>query len=310
MGADLQGPPGWGKETLSLSLPFATVRFNALSKLQYGSLRRAYSDFVLDPHSVSGESPLISDCFAYRLPHSLDIPSESLAVNGQYTPRKVRHAEGIDLTGINFKARIQESNNPWTSLLGVAQEHELAQANVVENFLRVLAAHRSLEQDGILLHSAGLVFDRRAYVFCGKSGAGKTTLTRKAFASGAKVLSDDINVLLPDANSNYHAHAIPFTGEFGRTLNQNKAQDAFPVESIVLLEQGDKLRVNRVTDSQAVAKLLTSCPFVNMDARESESLFDVLIKLVKSVPVVWLQARRDDPVCAIMQAVKKTIAHD
>ncbi len=310
MDADFRGRSGWGNNSLSFSLPFARVRFNSLSQEQSDSLNDTFAEFVVDADPASVHAPLPLDCFVYRLPRAPDISSDSLTINGQYAPRKVHRDGGIDLTGINFKARIHSKHSPSPSLLGVAEEHELAQANVVENFLRVLAAHNALEQGGVLLHSAGLVVDNRAYIFCGKSGSGKTTLTRKAFKSGARVLSDDINLLMPGDELSYLAHPVPFSGEFGRTLTQNEGQDSYPLVCIALLEQGSRLKTSRFRNSMAVARLLTNCPFVNTDANESEKLFDVVADLVERTPVMRLQSHIDDPVNSIFQSVRRAMGYD
>ncbi len=188
------------------------------------------------------------------------------------------------------------------AFLGVTEEHELAKTSVIENFLRILAAHCTLQQGGLILHSAGLVFDGQAYIFSGRSNAGKTTLTRKAYRYGARVLSDDINLLLP-GKEGYKAHAVPFTGEFGRTLEHSGGQDSYPVAGIILLRQGEKLAVQSVTTADAVAGLLAGCPFVNTDTVESDRLFDAVISLVTALPVIRLVCTRDDDIEDIMAAV-------
>ena len=209
---------------------------------------------------------------------------------------------------MNFEARIGLGSQLGLSSLGTAQEHELAYGNVIENFLRVFIAHYALRQNGVILHSAGLVFDGQAYIFSGRSNAGKTTLTRKACESGAWVLSDDINLVLPHEQG-YQAHAVPFTGEFGRTLQHEGGQKSYPVAGIVLLEQADTLETSPVSPSTAVARLLTGCPFVNTDPEESATLFDVLTGLVAKVPVIRLRSRRDDDIEAIMTKVKGEFNH-
>ncbi|MCG6863447.1 MAG: hypothetical protein LJE70_19625, partial [Chromatiaceae bacterium] len=140
------------------------------------------------------------------------------------------------------------------------------------------------------------------------SNAGKTTLTRKAYQKGARVLSDDINLLLPEKNG-YRAYAVPFSGEFGRTLNHQGGRDSYPVAGVVLLEQGERLETQAVKASEAVARLLVGCPFVNTDAEESAALFDVLTELVTRVPTIALRNRRDDGIEEIMNAVKRGIGH-
>lgn len=310
MPADMQSAPGWGSDSLILSLPFADVRFNALSNHQSEALRNTYTDFVVEPGSQPEYFSSISDCDTYRLPKALNIRSETLTVNGQYSPKITRDSEGVSLTGINFKARIHSHESYLASSLGVAEESELIQANVVENFLRVIAAQRALDRKGLLLHSAGLVFNDNAYIFCGKSGAGKTTLTRKAHEFGAKVLSDDINLLLPDGTNRFRAHSIPFTGEFGRTLIHKVAQDYYPVKCVVLLEKGFQLESSRIKQAESVAGLLTGCPFVNTDENETSRLLDILTTLTHHTPVFKLQSQVEDSIEAIMLSLERAMQND
>jgi len=212
------------------------------------------------------------------------------------------------VTGANFKAHIERGQSNQRASLGVAQENELPHANVVENFLRIFSAHRALDRGGIILHSAGLVFDEKAYIFSGRSNAGKTTLTRKAYDNGARVLSDDINLLLPQSGG-YSAHAVPFTGEFGRTLQHEGGRKSYPVAGIILLEQAHELAAESVRPASAVARLLTACPFVNDDKEESEVLFDVLTELVARVPVIKLLNRKNDKIEAIMNVVREKLKY-
>jgi hypothetical protein len=286
-----------------------TVGLAGLSGVQHDALKASYPGFVAEMDAkTEGKDNVV--CLAYRLDRPPAVPPGMLTLDGQYAPRLVRkEGFGIELTGINFEAQIGLGPNPSVSSLGVALEHEVPQANVIENFLRVYSAHRVLELGGVMLHSAGLVFDDQAYIFCGCSNAGKTTLTRKAYDAGARVLSDDINLVLP-GKIGYQAHAVPFTGEFGRTLDHRGGKEAYPVAGIVLLEQGDSLATETVTQSAAVARLLTGSPFVNTDAEESERLFDAVTGLVAQVPIIRLFSRREDKIDMIIRAVKSRFEHE
>jgi len=248
------------------------------------------------------------NCRAYPLAQPLDLPPSALTRDGQYSPRKARlpGGAGIALTGVNFEARFGMEAPSAFAELGVFDESELAGEMVIQNFLRILAAHQVLRRGGAVLHSAGLVFEGRAYVFPGYSNAGKTTLTRKAHARGARVLSDDINLVLP-GREGYKAYAVPFTGEFGSTLDHRGGKSSYPLAGVVLLEQGERLETTVPNPAAAVARLLACCPFVNTDEEESATLFDVLTSLVASVPVIRLRSRRHDDIDAIMAAVKRQI---
>ena len=297
--------PLWGHHSLLLNLPTGGVRFAGLSPAQLTSLNRCYARFTCTDTATPADT---IECLAVQLTSPLQIDPQALAADGLYTPLKVRCETGIELTGINFQAQIPVGSTPGQARLGVALEHEFAQPNVVENFLRVLAAHRGLELGGAVLHSAGLVFEGQAYIFAGRSNAGKTTLTRKAHSAGATVLSDDINLVLPQAGG-YRAYAVPFTGEFGRTVDHDQTEASYPVAGIVLLEQAQRLAATQVSAANAVARLMVGCPFVNTDENETNTLFDNLAEMVAQLPVIQLQNRREDPISEIMTTVRGALSY-
>jgi hypothetical protein len=296
--------PGWGSRTLLLDLPAGSVHFSGLSSAQFNALYQTYSRFANAGAPHVGRA---IECAVYQLASPLNISLQVFAVEGLYTPRKRRSERGIDLTGVNFKASIPTDSLSDLASLGIAREDELAEPRVVENFLRVLAAHHALQLGGAILHSAGLVFDEQAYIFVGRSGAGKTTLTRKAHEYGATVLSDDINLVLPHAGG-YHAYAVPFTGEFGQTLDHAAAAVSYPVAAIVLLEQADHLAAHCPGSANAVARLMVGSPFVNNDEHETNRLLENLIAMVGQLPVVQLLNRREDKVSDIMDTIKGALS--
>lgn len=293
--------------SLTFRLPTTSVRLDGLSAGQRSALLDAYPGFT--EAECSAFEREVSTCRVYRLDSAPALSTEALTRDGQYAPQRIDSQDKFELTGVNFKARFGKDVRMGTSALGIASEHELAYPNVIENFLRVYAAHQVLHEGGVILHSAGLVFDERAYVFVGRSGAGKTTLSRKAHHDGVRVLSDDINLLLP-GESGYSAFSVPFTGEFGRTVNQPATRDAYPVAGVVLLSRGDRLATRRVSMSEAVARLLVGCPFVNTGTEESSPLFDVLSDLVSCIPVLGLSCDRTDPTFDIINAVREITDSD
>ena len=289
-----------------MTLPTGAIRFTGLSPRQARSLMTTYARFI------SADIPAVAaagvTCAAHRLAAAPTIDPQTMTVEGLYTPLKLRQVDGFEITGINFTAKIPLTPDRGQASLAVAREEELVLANVIENFLRILSAHQALVHGGLVLHSAGLVLDRQAWIFAGRSGAGKTTLTGKAHRAGATVLSDDVNLLLPDKGA-YHAYAVPFTGEFGRTLDHAGADDAYPVAGVVLLEQGEQLAAHRVTSAVATARLMAHSPFVNTDEAATERLLENLERAVTHLPVIRLQNRREDGIEDIMKIVKRAIAN-
>ncbi len=296
----------WGGQALRIALPGLNVQLQGLTEQQSAALSLSYARFI-DADLRDAETTCIR-CDAVHLSRSPTLPIAELSCAGQYALRQCRRGGEIALTGINFEGGFAPLDAHRPAWIGVADEHELPLPNVIENFLRVLVAHRALALGGVVLHSAGFALGDHGYVFAGYSGAGKTTLTRKAHSHGAQVLSDDINLLLPD-QGRYQAHAVPFTGEFGRTLSTGLSGKAYPLACLILLEQGERLETMSVSAVTAVSRLLANCPFVNTDGEETAALFDVLTALVARVPVVRLRCRRDDPLDAILATIDTSIGN-
>ncbi len=291
----------WGRGARRFFLPLGTLRLEGLSEAQGRAIDATYPSFV----AAAGEVRF--RCEAYRLPAPPAVRQEELTRDGCYTMRQQPLSpDCFQLTGFNFDAQIGLDPR-MLARLGVHAEEDLPKPIVLENFLRVFCAYQALRGGGLVLHSAGLVRQGTAWIFSGYSNAGKTTLSRKAQAAGAQVLSDDMNLLLPDARG-YRAHVVPFTGEFGRTLRHPEARANYPVAALVLLEQGQDLRAEPVSPAQAVARLLGNAPFVNLDPSLAPRLFAVASDLAAALPVLRLRCRRADAMDAIWHRLEGALS--
>ena len=128
--------------------------------------------------------------------------------------------------------------------------------NGVEYFLRVVYALLCFEQGGLMLHAAGVVRNERAFLFFGRSGAGKTTAARNAL--DGIVLNDDLIALLPEDHG-WRAYGTPFTNP---TQTRPSSASA-PVAGLFRLVQSPTLAIEPLLGARALAELLTSIPVLN-----------------------------------------------
>ncbi|HPC83147.1 MAG TPA: hypothetical protein P5234_06760 [Thermoanaerobaculaceae bacterium] len=299
--------PTWGIEEIHIDLPACSVRIEGLSRGQKNQVACDYSRLVGEPHDEPVTAEVV--CQATRLAVPLGRPISSFSRNGQYTPLKRRHDSGIEITGYEFVATVSRTGStPMEAVLSVADEMELASPDVLQNFLRIVTAHCALDRGGVVLHSAGVVHDGRAVILAGHSNVGKTTLARKAIGAGSKVLSDDINLVLPD-NGEYRAFKVPFTGELGRLPDRDGGKRSYPLAGLALLEQAPRLTAAPVRPAAAVAGLLAASPFVNDDPEELPALLDILTRLVAGVPVVRLGVARDNSYFAVIDTMLRSCEH-
>ena len=285
----------WGSEVCSLSMPGYTVEFRDLCLSQQSFLMDEFNDFKLDVSSVDVKALHKLECDVYRLETAPDIDPGELEECGLYTPIQIRNGNQLKLIGHDFIAEFTINSDIGgisSSSLGVFARDDLNESSVVDNFLRYFTAHYAVARSGAILHSAGIVVDESAIVFSGYSNVGKTTLSRKAYAAGCPILSDDINLILP-SDKGYLAHKVPFTGEFGKTVEQTCMGRSYPLNMIALLEQGNPLNAELVKPSSAVSRLLTASPFVNSDDSHIPSLFDVFSDLTASVQIIKLTLTRE-----------------
>lgn len=98
----------------------------------------------------------------------------------------------------------------------------------------LLFQHRVAHEGGLVLHACGIVLDERAVLFCGRSGAGKTTLARlfRRYVPGATVLSDDRIVVRRQGRS-WRAFGTPWHGS-GRFATARSCR----VAAFAFLDQG------------------------------------------------------------------------
>jgi hypothetical protein len=277
------------------------VSIQGLTPGQRQTIFQNFQQYVPGPGETAGGSDLI--CLAGRLDGPIGLPPEHFAASGQYAPLKRRTSGGIEITGFDFRAQLAGGGaEPLRASLAVAGEEDLGRPFALENFLRIVFAYHVLNRGGLLLHSAGVVYRGAAYLFSGRSNAGKSTLSRKAAAAGAAVLSDDINLVYRE-DDGYHVHRVPFTGEFRRPGESFSGSGTFRLGGLALLEKAPALTAVPVLPAEGVAGLLTGCPYVNDDPEELPALMDILTMLVSHAPVIRLGVARDDSFEAIMAAL-------
>jgi len=163
----------------------------------------------------------------------------------------------------------------------------MAPTGLVENYLRVLYAWCMVRAGGLLLHSAGVVKDGRAYLFFGTSGSGKTTATR--LSTNYTILSDDILIVKP-VNGSFQAFGVPFRGEF---MDAPRANTRAPLAGLYRLRKATEHRVQPMPTAQAVAELASCVPFVVIDSDMGHRVVDICSRLVAEVPVMELHFRKD-----------------
>jgi hypothetical protein len=165
-------------------------------------------------------------------------------------------------------------------ILGARSEYTL------DSLLRVLLSMVLLPHRGFLLHAATVERDSRAYIFMGRSGAGKSTIAGLSPAGSS--LTDEISLLRADA-SGWRAHGTPFWGEF-RSGDRNCS---LPVAGVFSLVQAAENRLEPLAPRDALKALLANVLFFSESREPREALLRLATECAGSLPFFKLFFRRD-----------------
>jgi ABC-type dipeptide/oligopeptide/nickel transport system ATPase subunit len=122
-------------------------------------------------------------------------------------------------------------------------------------------------EGGFLLHAASAVRDGEAHIFTGRSGAGKTTLSRLA-PPDATLLTDEVSYVRK-SESGYIAYGTPFAGELAKAGENISA----PIAAVYLLVQGPENRLEQMDEAETVRTLMRNILFFAQDEATVQNVF-------------------------------------
>jgi hypothetical protein len=269
---------------------------------------------VVGEVSLIGATPEFADDVRRRyagfsLPNGKSVPrgfalevmfSENRRLGGPWPegviqPEVTSSSSRIDIRRWDFLCRMT-SGPRGGSFRGNAEC--LAQPWSFESLLRVIWSVLLPRAGGGLFHACGLRDGERTVLAAGPSGAGKTTLARKASHSD-EVLSDEVVALNRGDDGRWRMWATPFFGELQRGAG---TLQSWPLAGIAFLEQRSQLAVSRTPMAQAVLRALECLMCFETDPDTVQSNFALIIALCAEVPTFTCASRKQDGIDAIRGA--------
>jgi hypothetical protein len=183
----------------------------------------------------------------------------------------------------------------WFEFLGGRGELLLARGRweplyrSFENYVRAAVAWQAASRGGALVHAASAVWNGRAYLFYGESGAGKSTLS--ACNRRARVVSDDLSLVLPGDGGGLEVVGSPFRGTYEGGA---PVQGRFPLAAGFRLVKAPAAAVRPVNRLRAMAELVGNLPFVAEEFAKRPDLFERTERAFAGVPLAHLHFAKDD----------------
>jgi hypothetical protein len=167
--------------------------------------------------------------------------------------------------------------------------------------LRVIFATLLPRANGMLIHGCGLRHAAVGVVFPGVSGAGKTTLARKA-PDADDVLSDEI-VVVRRLDDGWRVFGTPFWGDFARG---GISMRSWPLRTVAFLNQAREVAMTPITSSDATLQLLSCFLSFATDRASVERSLAIAAQLCAEVRSVEAGLTRAAPTAMVF---RKLIPH-
>ena len=163
---------------------------------------------------------------------------------------------------------------------------------------QILFLHALASRQGLLLHSAGVQINHKGCLFCGVSGAGKSTISGLLLdKENIHIINDDRMVAHTDKAQQWIISGTPWPGDL-----QIAENTSLPLSALCFLKQDDKLQLTPLDRFEALQRLfqVASIPWYLEDLMKMST--DLCERLVSEIPVYELSFRQNDPVHELLQA--------
>jgi hypothetical protein len=168
-----------------------------------------------------------------------------------------------------------------------------------DSFLRVLCSWLLINNNGFILHAAAILKNGKGYVFPGKSGAGKSTIS-KLFQKKGKKQKDENNVLLTDElipvriqDGVVKIYGSPFWGEM---KNKGKrVSNGIKLEKLFFLKKSKTNAVNKISKAEFYKRILRCIMSFSREKNDYLKISKTISKLYLKTEVANLKfSNRDD----------------
>jgi hypothetical protein len=165
----------------------------------------------------------------------------------------------------------------------------------------LLFQHRLAREGATEVHACGVVWHGRTLVFCGQSGAGKSTTARlwRRHAKDARLLSDDRLILRPGRRS-VRAYGTPWHGDGGFA-----SAASAPLGALFFLRHARATRLVPLSQGDAAARLFSRSFPPPWDREGVARTLDACADAAATAPAFELRFRPDrSAVDAVREAAR------
>ncbi len=148
---------------------------------------------------------------------------------------------------------------------------------------QILLMHYLARIGGIIIHAAGWRINDAGWIFAGKSGAGKSTISNLIVEeTGATFLSDD-RIAVRKVDHEFLMYGTPWPGDAGYAVN-----GSVPLKGIFFLRKGPENNIRKLNPSDAIARLMPVVSILWYDQEKVALMMDFCDAMLGSIPMYEL----------------------
>ncbi|MFH1225409.1 MAG: hypothetical protein V1676_06430 [Candidatus Diapherotrites archaeon] len=147
------------------------------------------------------------------------------------------------------------------------------QEDNVDVFLRNCFSFFLAERGGMLVHAAALAKGNRAFLFPGRSGAGKTTISM-ANRRSLLVLNDEI-CAIRKVNKTLRVFGTPFWGGRGALAGNRGSNKGIKMDSVLFLKKGRGNSKSELPKAEALHMLMGCAIHMNKSRGKTVAVFNL-----------------------------------
>jgi len=294
----------FGKDSLSIQFAHLSLTFQTIDLKLKELINEMYKPFIpMDLTSVKGTHvfrPEPQRAGRKQAGAKISVVKAEAEAFLELTPGEVYRIEFSKKGSIlffwsyYFACRYDPEKKDGVLVICTGKKINLRQ--VIENFMRIIFSYIALYNGSFFLHSSGIVKDKKAHIFFGHSGAGKTTIV--AFSKGLPLLSDD-QVLVYLKEDKPYASGVPFSG--GERFRQEEdaikfsnVNEEFEVAGFYWLVKDKDTFLEPLPLIHAAAKLASAIPFIKDSPFPMQDALNLATEIAQRAKIFALHFRKDD----------------
>jgi len=205
----------------------------------------------------------------------------------------------VTRAGADWQFRRGDFFAQWNPESGRGTVRQNANPYSIDSVLRIVHSLLLAREGGFLLHAASAVREGEAHIFTGRSGAGKTTLSRMA-PTEVKLLTDEVSYVRKSMNG-YVGYGTPFAGELAKAGENISA----PLAAVYLLVQGPENRLEPMDEAEAIRTLMRNILFFAQDEAAVQSVFKSACEFAAKVPMYRMIFTRSSQAWDVIGATRQ-----